>query len=163
MSELIVIGYDDRAGAERAYQKVLELNQDYVVTLTGLAVVHVDRDGKTHVDTPERIVGTSAMSGALWGMLLGILFFVPGVGILFGGAMGALFGKLGKTGVDEQFRSRVNDLLAPGHSAVVVMASKVTEDKFADALGPFGGTVLKTSLSESDEKELAEELSSTRG
>jgi len=48
--------------------------------------------------------------------------------------------------------------IAPGHSAVVIMASKITEDKFADAMRPFGGTVLKTSLSDSDEKELAEEL-----
>jgi uncharacterized membrane protein len=38
------------------------------------------------------------------------------------------------------------------------MASKITEDKFARAMQPFGGTVLKTSLSETDEKELAEEL-----
>jgi uncharacterized membrane protein len=45
------------------------------------------------------------------------------------------------------------------HSAVVIMASKITEDKFASAMQPFGGTILKTSLSESDEKELAEELS----
>ena len=48
--------------------------------------------------------------------------------------------------------------LEPGHSAVVIMATKITEDKFASAMQPFGGTILKTSLSESDEKELAEEL-----
>ncbi len=44
------------------------------------------------------------------------------------------------------------------HSAVVTMASKITKDKFASVMQPFGGTILKTSLSESDEKELAEEL-----
>jgi uncharacterized membrane protein len=49
----------------------------------------------------------------------------------------------------------VEHLLEPGHSAVVIMASKITEDKFASAMQPFGGTILKTSLSESDEKELA--------
>ena len=38
------------------------------------------------------------------------------------------------------------------------MATKVAEDKFAAALAPFGGTVLQTSLSAEDEKELAEEL-----
>jgi len=52
----------------------------------------------------------------------------------------------------------VAHLVEPGHSAVVIMAAKVTEDKFAAAMQPFGGTILKTSLSESDEKELAEEL-----
>jgi uncharacterized membrane protein len=39
------------------------------------------------------------------------------------------------------------------------MASKVTEDMFASAMQPFGGSLLKTSLSDSDEKELAEEIS----
>ena len=158
MSELIVIGYDSPATATGAYNQVMALNKDFVVTLSGLAIVTVDADGKSHVETPQKIVGVSAASGALWGMLIGLLFFVPGVGLLLGGAMGALFGKLGKTGVNEQFRAQVQDMLKPGTAAVVVMASKITEDKFAEAMGPFGGTLLKTSLSEEDEKELASEL-----
>jgi len=39
-----------------------------------------------------------------------------------------------------------------------VMASKITDDKFADAMKQYGGTLLKTSLSDADEKELASEL-----
>jgi uncharacterized membrane protein len=39
------------------------------------------------------------------------------------------------------------------------MADKVTEDKFGDAMRPFGGQLLKTSLSEEDGKELADDLS----
>jgi uncharacterized membrane protein len=38
------------------------------------------------------------------------------------------------------------------------MASKITEDKFAEAMQPYGGTLLKTSLNDEDEKELAEHL-----
>jgi uncharacterized membrane protein len=157
MSELIVIGYDDHVTATRAYNQVLALTKDYVVTLSGLALVEVDADGKTHVDTPQRIVGVSAATGALFGLLLGLLFFVPGM-VLLGGAVGALMGKFNKSGIDAEFRNRVEHLVEPGHSAVVIMASKITEDKFGDAMGQFGGTILKTSLSESDEKELAAEL-----
>jgi uncharacterized membrane protein len=158
MSELIVIGYDEPAQATRAYEQVLSLQKDYVVDLRGLAIVTVDADGKTHVDTPQRIVGASAVSGALWGLLLGVLFFVPGLGLI-GGALGALFGKLSQSGINDRFRSQVHDMLKPGGSAVVVMAAKVTEDKFAAAMAPFGGNILKTSLSDADEKELAEGLS----
>jgi uncharacterized membrane protein len=39
------------------------------------------------------------------------------------------------------------------------MASKLTQDKFAEAMRPFGGEILQTSLSTEDEKELAEEIS----
>ena len=158
MSELIIIGYDDKATAEKAYDQVLVLQKDFVVSLNGLAVVTVDEDGKKHVDTPSKIVGVSAASGALWGALLGILFLVPGIGLLIGGALGALFGKLSKSGVNDEFKSRVEGMLQPGKAAVVLMASKITDDKFAEAMKPYGGTVLQTSLSDEDEKELAEEL-----
>ena len=158
MSDLIVIGYDDAGTARKAYEKVLAMQEDFVVQLRGLAVVDVDADGKTHVDTPQRVVGASAAAGALWGLLFGLLFFVPGLGLL-GGAVGALMGKLNKSGIDERFRAQVQDLLQPGHSAVVIMAGKLTEDKFAAGMQQFGGKVLKTSLSDEDEKELAEELS----
>lgn len=158
MSELIILGYDDHATAQRAYDRVLDLQRDFVVSLSGLAVVRVDPDGKKHVDTPARIVGASAASGALWGALLGLLFLAPGLGFLVGGAIGALTGRLGRSGIDRAFQDRVDSLLSPGKAAVVVMASKLTEDKFASAMGELGGSVLQTSLSSEDEKELADEL-----
>ncbi|MFF2652244.1 DUF1269 domain-containing protein [Streptomyces sp. NPDC058045] len=158
MSELIVIGYTDHPTAEQAYGTVQELQRDHIVDLTGLAVVNVDREGKTHVDTPSPIVGVSAASGALWGAIFGMLFLVPGVGMLAGAAVGGLFGKLGKSGIDDEFRGQVRDLLQPGSSAVVIMASKITEDKFATAMQTHGGTILKTSLSSDNERELAEHL-----
>jgi uncharacterized membrane protein len=157
MSDLIVIGYENPQTARQAYEQVQRLQQDFVVALAGLAIVEVDADGKTHVHTPSRIVGTSAVTGALFGLLMGVLFFVPGLGLL-GGAIGALMGTLNKSGIDSEFRKRVQHLVEPGHSAVVIMASKITEDKFASAMQPFGGTILKTSLSEGDEKELAQEI-----
>ena len=163
MSELIVIGYDNHEQATSAYNEVLAMQGDFVVELQGLAIVNVDAEGKSHVETPQKIVGMSAASGALWGMLIGLLFFVPFFGLALGGLMGALFGKLGKTGVNEEFRSQVQSLLEPGKAAVVIMAEKITEDKFADRMAPYGGTLLKTSLSEADERELAHDLSATSG
>lgn len=160
MSELIILGYEDHDSATRAYERVLELQRDFVVDLSGLAVVKVSDDGKQHVDTPGRIVGASAASGAPWGMLFGLLFLVPVFGFAMGGLMGAVSGRLSKSGIDRAFRDRVQAMLEPGKAAVVVMARKITEDKFAAALAPFGGTVLQTSLSEADEQELAADLSS---
>ncbi|MCB0884822.1 MAG: DUF1269 domain-containing protein [Propionibacteriaceae bacterium] len=158
MSELIIIGYDDHATAEAAQARVLQLQKDFVIDLSGLAVVRVDDDGKKHIDTPGSIVGVSATSGALWGMIIGLLFLVPGVGLLVGGAWGAVAGLAGKAGVNRGLRERVDGLLTPGKSALVVMAKKLTEDKFAAGMAEFGGTVLKTSLSDEAENELVKEL-----
>lgn len=80
-------------------------------------------------------------------MLIGLLFFVPFFGAALGGAMGALMGKAGKSGVNDEFRRQVQGLLTPGKAAVVIMAAKITEDRFATAMRPFGGELLKTSLS----------------
>ena len=125
MSELIIIGYDDHLQAEKAHDRVLELQRDHIVKLAGLAVVRVDDDGKKHVDTPAKgLVGTGAASGALWGMLIGLLFLVPGVGLVLGGLWGALMGRLGKAGIDDAFRDRVEGLLEPGKAAVVVLAAR---------------------------------------
>jgi uncharacterized membrane protein len=157
MSDLIVIGYDNPNTARQAYEEVLRLQKDFIVDLRGLAIVNVDQDGKTHVDTPRRIIGSSAAFGAMWGLLIGVLFFVPGM-VLLGGAGGAILGKLNQSGVNAEFRDRVDHLLEPGHSAVVIMASKITEDRFAAAMQRFGGTLLQTSLSESDERELAGQI-----
>lgn len=158
MSELIIIGYDDHATADRAYNKVMDLQRDFVVELNGLATVHIDDKGKKHVEMPQKIVGASATAGGLWGVLVGLLFLAPGLGLLLGGAFGALSGKLSKAGIDRSFRERVEGMLTPGSAAVVVMAGKITEDKFNKAMAEFGGTVLQTSLSEEDEAELAADL-----
>ena len=161
MSELIVIGYDNPVQARSAYDEVITLQSDFIANVRGLAIVTVDDQGKSHVETPQKIVGIGAASGALWGMLIGLLFFVPFLGAALGGALGALFGKLAKSGINDTFRQQVQELLQPGKAAVVIMAEKITEDKFADRMAPYGGTLLKTSLSEADERELAHDLSAT--
>ncbi|MEV6495456.1 DUF1269 domain-containing protein [Actinoplanes sp. NPDC051633] len=158
MSDLIIIGYDDHDTAKKAFERVIELHNDHVVDCTGLAVVTVDDDGKSHVDTPGKLVSGSAASGALWGGLFGLLVLAPAAGAVIGGAMGAVIGRLSKSGINESFRQRVHGMLAPGKAAVVVMSSRRTEDKFAESMRPFGGEVLQTSLSHEQEKELAEEL-----
>jgi uncharacterized membrane protein len=123
---------------------VIELHEDHIVELTGLAVVTVDADGQSHVDTPTRIVSGSAAGGALWGAVFGPLFLVPVAEVLVGGALGAVFGKLTKSGIGQSFSDRVRSLLAPGKAAVVIMSRQRTEDKFIDAFKPFGGKVLQT-------------------
>ena len=136
MSELIVIGYDNPVQARSAYDEVITLQSDFIANVRGLAIVTVDDQGKSHVETPQKIVGIGAASGALWGMLIGLLFFVPFLGAALGGALGALFGKLAKSGINDTFRQQVQELLQPGKAAVVIMAEKITEDKSPTAWPP---------------------------
>jgi len=79
-------------------------------------------------------------------------------GMAVGAGLGALFGKLEKTGIDKQFRDQVRDMLKPGTSALFIVVEKVTPDKAVDALSEYGGTVLKSSLSKEAEHELQDAL-----
>ena len=49
-------------------------------------------------------------------MLFGLRFFVPFLGLAIGAGMGALFGKLGKTGIDKQVLAQMGDAIKPGEA-----------------------------------------------
>jgi uncharacterized membrane protein len=164
MADLIVISFDSDEQAEAAYNEVQRLQDDLIVQLAGLALVTVDDDGKTHVHTPGPAgkVGWGAASGAVFGTLIGLIFFIPVAGLVIGGLFGALFAGLDKTGLNAEFRERVQRTVTAGKSAVVLYATKLTQDKFAAALAPFEGEIVQTSLSEEEERELAQELTTQR-
>jgi uncharacterized membrane protein len=161
MAELVVIGYQEVRTAQAVMHALQELERDLIVQLAGAAVVVKGRDGQLSVTTPTHATGTGAASGALWGTIIGLLFFMPVGGMLIGGAMGALFGKMSDLGVKDEFKQQVRDLMQPGTAAVVMLFQKATPDKTLAALRPFGGTVLKTSLSNEAEQHLQEALSQT--
>ena len=92
------------------------------------------------------------MWGGFWGLLFGLLFFIPFAGLEIGAGMGALFGHFGEKGIDKAFQQQVRDHLKPGTSALFMIVQQMTEDKAVAALEKFGGTVLRTSLSDEDEK-----------
>ena len=112
------------------------LQQDLVIDLAGAAVVVADAEGKVKMTSPTHATGAGAASGALWGMIFGLLFLIPVAGLVIGGAMGAIFGKLGDMGIRREFVEQVRDLLKPNTAAVVVMYRKVTPDKTIAAIAP---------------------------
>ena len=52
------------------------------------------------------------------------------------------------------FQQQVRDYLQPGTSALFMVIEQVTPDKTIAALQEYGGTVIRTSLSEEDTREL---------
>jgi len=161
MADLVVIGYPDEATARSVQAKVEQLQKDAIVDGTA-AVVSRTIDGRIHVETPLEAVGSGAAAGALWGGLLGLLFFVPIGGLIAGGILGALMGKLAESGIDDEFRSRVQQVVKPGGSAVVLIFSSLAPDKALAALAPYGGEILQTSLSREVEAEIQGALDGAR-
>ncbi len=158
MADLIAIGYPDEATATAAADEARRLAADLIIQPDAIAVISRDKEGNYHVTTSHHMVGAGATWGMFWGLLFGLLFFIPVFGMAIGAGLGALMGKLTKSSIDKQFQDQVRDMVKPGTSALFLMLEKVTPDKAVEAMSKYGGTVLKTSLSKDDEKELQDAL-----
>src|ERR1700749_2949115 len=157
----MVIGYPDEDTAQRVYGELVSLQNQYLVDLEDAAIIRRDRNGRLHVTTPaHHAVAWGSLSGMFWGVLIGLLFLfplAPLVGVA-GGLMGAALGAAGDLGIKDDFKRRVQDMLQPGTSAILVLVRKMTVDKFLEALRPYGGTVLQTLLPHDTEQQLMQTL-----
>jgi uncharacterized membrane protein len=160
MATLVAIGYPDRTTAEQARGTVMQLEQELIIQADQVAAIDRDEEGKYHVHTSHggASAGGGAAWGGFWGFLFGLLFFIPFFGLALGAGMGALFGHFGEKGIDKAFQQQVRDHLQPGTSALFLIVEQATPDKAIAALQQYGGTVIKTSLSEEDTKKLQDAL-----
>ncbi len=160
MATLVAIGYPDQTTAEEARHTVQQLESELIIQADQVAAISRDLDGKYHVHTTHggASAGGGAVWGGFWGLLFGLLFFVPFAGWAVGAGLGALFGHLGEKGIDKAFQEQVRDYVKPGTSALFLIIEHATPDKAVAALQQYGGTVIKTSLSDEDTKRLQEAL-----
>jgi uncharacterized membrane protein len=158
MPDLIAIGYDDTTTAIAALDAAEAMAADLVIQPDALAAIVRNEQGKFRTVTNQHAVGAGATWGMFWGLLFGVLFFVPVFGMALGAAFGALGGKLGKSTIDKQFQDQVRNQIKPGTSALFMIVEQMTADRALKELSKFGGTVIKTSLSEEAEKEIQDAL-----
>jgi uncharacterized membrane protein len=160
MATLVAIGYPDQTTADQARETVKGLERELIIQADQVASISRDMEGKYHVQTTHggASAGGGAVWGGFWGLLFGLLFLVPFAGFAVGAGLGALFGHLGEKGIDKEFQKQVRDYLKPGTSALFMVIEQVTPDKAIAALEQYGGTVIKTSLSEENTQKLQEAL-----
>lgn len=163
MATLVAIGYPDQSTAEQARQTVQQLESELIIQADHVAAISRDLEGKYDVHTSHGApsAGGGAVWGSFWGLLFGVLFLVPFAGLALGAGFGALFGHLGEKGIDKAFQQEVRDYLTPGTSALFMVIEQATPDKALAALEQYGGTVIRTSLSEEDTKRVQDALTPT--
>ena len=162
MSNLIVIGFSDEFKADEVLLDLRKLEQEYLIDLEDAAIVVRKKDGRVNIKQTQELVTAGALSGGFWGLLIGLMFFEPMLGIL-GAAVGALSGALTDIGIDDNFIQELGNTIEPGTSAIFVLVRKSTPDKVLDDLSKFEGKVLRTSLSHEDEAQLQAVLTKTKG
>ncbi|GAA5008346.1 DUF1269 domain-containing protein [Kitasatospora paranensis] len=156
MSNLFAIAYPDVATAQQVRDDAIGLQKQKLIDLEDIVVVERRPDGKIKLHQAVNTTGIGAASGALWGGVIGLLFFMPFLGAAIGGATGAAVGSATDVGVDDKFMKEVGHKLEPGSAAVFLLVRSATADKVVPALARHGGEILQTSLSAEQEEHLVD-------
>jgi uncharacterized membrane protein len=156
MSDLIVLATKTETGAKEVAEEIKNLQKQELITVEDAAIAVRRQDGKVKVKQAQSLVGAGALGGAFWGMLIGLIFWMPWLGLAIGALSGAVAGHFTDIGIDDKFIKQVADTIEPGHSALFLLVVKATQDRVIEALKPYDVEILQTSLSAEDEAKLKE-------
>ncbi|MBV9793381.1 MAG: DUF1269 domain-containing protein [Actinobacteria bacterium] len=144
-------------GAENALIKLERLNEQMLINLHDAAVVSWEpghKKPRTHElhDTTK----SGVLSGGFWGLLFGLIFFVPLLGLAIGAASGALFGSMRDVGISDKFINEVREKITPGTSALFALTTGAVYDKVAAEFADTDAELISTNLSDEQEAKLRE-------
>jgi uncharacterized membrane protein len=158
MSNLVAIVYPSEAKAEEVRQRLFKLQKEYLIKFSDAVIAVKTEAGPVKLNQLINTTAAGAASGSFWGLLIGVLFLNPLIGVAVGAASGALGGALTDYGINDAFMKELSANLQPGKAALFVLIQEMTEDKVLKEIQDAGGTVLKTSLDDSKEKLLRDAL-----
>jgi uncharacterized membrane protein len=158
MSDLVVIEFDTEAKADEVRQKLLAMQQEYLIELGDAVIAIKEPNGNVKLNQLVNTTAIGAASGAMWGTLIGLIFLNPLLGAAVGAASGAVGGKLTDVGINDQFMKEVGHTLDSGKAALFVLIRKMTTDKVLEEVRGVGGKVIQTSFDHTKEQALRDAL-----
>jgi uncharacterized membrane protein len=161
MTDMLVLAFDNIDGASNVKNKLVELNAQFLLKLDQIVEVVRKADGQVKIKEEPKLTGAAALGGAFWGLLIGLIFLVPGVGFAVGAVSGAIVGHFAKYGISKEFMSQVDAAIQPGQSALFILAEDVKVDRVVPMLSQFHPRVLRTSLTLEQEAKLKEAFGSS--
>lgn len=162
MSDLIVIGYEDKFKAEEVRTQLLKLQKEYLIDLEDAVVAVKDDSGKVKLHQTFNLTAAGALSGGFWGTLIGLIFLNPLIGLAAGAGAGALSGALADVGINDDFMKDLAATFKNGSSLLFVLVRKSTPEKVLAEIQGSGGKVIKTSLTHEQEQKLQAALDASK-
>jgi uncharacterized membrane protein len=162
LSDLLVIEFPSEEKAEGVREMLLAMQKEYLIELGDAVIAVKEPGGRVKLNQLFQPVARGAVSGALWGSLIGLLFMMPLAGATIGAASGTLSGKLTDLGINDEFMRQVARTLQSGNAALFLLIRKMTTDKVLAALRGVGGTVMRNSFDETNEEALRDALAGVR-
>lgn len=156
MSDLVAVVFNDETTAFEMRAELAKMQKEYLIDMEDAVVVTKNDKGKVKLHQATNLTMAGAVGGSFWGMLIGLLFLNPLIGMAVGAGAGALSGKLSDIGISDKMMKELAASFEPGNSALFVLVRKVTGDKVLERLQPFvgKGKVFQTSLTKDEEDTL---------
>ena len=131
---LTVLKFAAVDGAEKGLKLVEDLQKQALITLHDAAVVAwpagAQKTQKPSTWATSRAPG--ALTPAFWGMLFGLIFFVPFFGMAIGALLVGLSGHFADYGIDERFVKDVRVKVTEGTSALSLLTSDAVTDRVVE-------------------------------
>ena len=156
MSSLLIFAFSDQDGASQIIAEIKSLQTEQLISISDAATVIRTPDGKIKLEQSTSLAGSGTLGAAFWGMLVGVIFYMPWLGMASSEVAGARAGKLSDYGIGDNFIKDVGVTIGPGQSALCLMVSSMAEDRVIGTLSPNKATLLRTNLSQEDENRLRE-------
>jgi uncharacterized membrane protein len=134
MATLTAFRFDTVDGADDALRVVSMLQEQQLITIMDAALVCWPK-GKNRPSTRQVVspIGTQLLDGTFWGMLFGLIFFIPVLDAGGRAETDRLTSALSDVGIDDIFIYQVRSRLTEGTSALFVLSRDAVMDRINDA------------------------------
>jgi uncharacterized membrane protein len=160
MTTLSAIRFPNADEAGIALDQIISLQMPQPITLKDAVIISWP-EGKRNPKTRQMAstTGAGALQGSFWGMLFGLIFFIPFFGLAVESAMGALSEWFADFGIDAAFIHKVRELVTEGTSALFLLTSGAEIDQLPDVFKDKDFEIIATNLSKQQEEQLLDAFS----
>ena len=89
-ASLVVIVYPSEEKAEEVRKRLFELQVEHLIKIGDAVIATKTESGSVKLNQMMNMTAAGAAAGSMWGLLIGVLFLNPLIGVAAGAASGAL-------------------------------------------------------------------------
>ena len=159
-TSLIVLAFNNERAAFEVRDHLIKLQKEHLIRLQDAAVAVRRLGGRLKIKQVLELSAEGALGGAFWGLMAGILFWMPFFGLAVGTLIGLFAGSLNQEyGIHDDFITDVSRCVEPGQSALFILVVEATYDRVIEEICHWHPRILRTNLSREQEKKLRESFS----
>ena len=160
---LVVLAFKGEHTAENMLVNFRQMEEEGLLEMEDVVIASRGQGDHVAIKQTHSETGKFTLRGSGIGLAAGLLLGGPIGGLVAGTVVGAIAGSLKDYGIDDRFIEELQGYLRPDTSALFLLGEAQEAERVLERLLPFKAKVLKTSLSEEQEKRLRDTLAEESG